>query len=177
LSKGKGQFWGEFGASHCNEWGLCDALFSNYFEDLLFCRFEQSATDDDDGSPTGRMMMSRFSDGNSATPRNMTSSKRGRCSLDVFYPRQTGQEKCLQDDWFCVDWDVKPCSFVPCGDSGHCFPYHIAFFQAFISCTVSHVLLWQPSDCVHSMVMIVLCCSRKTNMMMMTQLNSTQLNR
>ena len=19
----KGQFWGEFGASHCNEWGLC----------------------------------------------------------------------------------------------------------------------------------------------------------
>jgi len=26
---------GEFGASHCNQWGLCDALFSNYFEDLL----------------------------------------------------------------------------------------------------------------------------------------------
>jgi len=27
--------WGEFGASHCNQWDLCDALFSNYFEDLL----------------------------------------------------------------------------------------------------------------------------------------------
>ena len=23
------------GASHCNQLGLCDALFSNYFEDLL----------------------------------------------------------------------------------------------------------------------------------------------
>jgi len=22
-SKGKGQFWGKFGASHCNQWGLC----------------------------------------------------------------------------------------------------------------------------------------------------------
>jgi len=21
--------------AHCNQWGLCDALFSNYFEDLL----------------------------------------------------------------------------------------------------------------------------------------------
>jgi len=27
---------GEFGVSHCNQWGLCDALFSNYFEDLLY---------------------------------------------------------------------------------------------------------------------------------------------
>ena len=26
---------GEFAASHCNQWGLCDALFSTYFEDLL----------------------------------------------------------------------------------------------------------------------------------------------
>jgi len=26
---------GEYGASHCNQWGLCDALFSNLFEDLL----------------------------------------------------------------------------------------------------------------------------------------------
>ena len=34
-SKGKGSFGGEFGASHCNQWGLCDALFSNYFDDLL----------------------------------------------------------------------------------------------------------------------------------------------
>jgi len=32
----KGQFGGEFGVSHCNQWDLCDALFSNYFEDLLF---------------------------------------------------------------------------------------------------------------------------------------------
>jgi len=36
----------------------------------------------------------------------------------------------------------------------------ILFFQAFISCTggqsVSHMLLWQPSECVHLMVMIVL---------------------
>ena len=31
----EGQFWGEFGASHCNEWGLCDAFFSSYFEDLF----------------------------------------------------------------------------------------------------------------------------------------------
>jgi len=34
--RGKGSFGGEFGASHCNQWGLCDALFSNYFEDLFF---------------------------------------------------------------------------------------------------------------------------------------------
>jgi len=26
-SKGKGQFWGDFGASNCNQWGLCDAAF------------------------------------------------------------------------------------------------------------------------------------------------------
>jgi len=26
---------GEFGASYCNQWDLCDALFSNYFEDLF----------------------------------------------------------------------------------------------------------------------------------------------
>jgi len=36
------------------------------------------------------------------------------------------------------------------------------FFQAFISYTggqsVSHVLLWQPSECVHLIVMIVLYC-------------------
>ena len=34
IVEGKGQFGGEFGASHCNQRGLCDALFSNYFEDL-----------------------------------------------------------------------------------------------------------------------------------------------
>jgi len=28
------------------------------------------------------------------------------------------------------------------------------------------IIIWQPSDCVHLMVMIVLCCSRKINMMM-----------
>jgi len=33
--RGRGSFGDEFGASHCNQWGLCDALFSNYFEDLL----------------------------------------------------------------------------------------------------------------------------------------------
>ena len=42
----EGQFWGgEFRASQCNRWGICDALFSNYFEDLLkiyLTRFEQS---------------------------------------------------------------------------------------------------------------------------------------
>ena len=47
----------------------------------------------------------------------------------------------------------------------------ILFFQAFISYTgdqsLSHVLLWQPSECVHLIVTIVLCCSRKLNMMMM----------
>jgi len=32
--------WGEFGASHCNQWGLCDALFSNYFEDLFTIFFQ-----------------------------------------------------------------------------------------------------------------------------------------
>ena len=31
----KGSFGGEFGASHCNQWGLCATLFSNYFEDLF----------------------------------------------------------------------------------------------------------------------------------------------
>ena len=30
----KGQLWDEFGAFHCNQWGLCDAI-SNYFEDLF----------------------------------------------------------------------------------------------------------------------------------------------
>jgi len=25
----RGSFGGEFGASRCNQWGLCDALFSN----------------------------------------------------------------------------------------------------------------------------------------------------
>ena len=33
--RGKGSSGGKYGASHCNQWGLCDALFSNYFEDLL----------------------------------------------------------------------------------------------------------------------------------------------
>jgi len=33
--KRRGSFGDEFGASHCNQWGLCDALFSNYFEDLF----------------------------------------------------------------------------------------------------------------------------------------------
>ena len=27
--RGRSSFGGEFGASHCNQWGLCDALFSN----------------------------------------------------------------------------------------------------------------------------------------------------
>jgi len=34
-SKGKGSFGSGFGASR-NRWGICDALCSNYFEDLLF---------------------------------------------------------------------------------------------------------------------------------------------
>jgi len=33
--RGRGIFVGEFGASHCNQWGFCDALFSNYFENLF----------------------------------------------------------------------------------------------------------------------------------------------
>jgi len=33
--RGRCSFGGEFGASHCNQWGLCDALFSNNFEDLF----------------------------------------------------------------------------------------------------------------------------------------------
>jgi len=35
IVKGEVAAWGEFGASHCNQWDLCDVLFSNYFEDLL----------------------------------------------------------------------------------------------------------------------------------------------
>jgi len=37
IVEGKGycSFGGELGASHCNQWGLCDALFSDYFEDLF----------------------------------------------------------------------------------------------------------------------------------------------
>jgi len=31
----RGGFGSEFGTSHCNQWGLFDALFSNYFEDLF----------------------------------------------------------------------------------------------------------------------------------------------
>jgi len=34
--RGRGSFGGEFWAPHCNQWGLCDVLFSNYFEDLYF---------------------------------------------------------------------------------------------------------------------------------------------
>jgi len=37
--------------------------------------------------------------------------------------------------------------------------------------SVSHVLLWQPSECVHLIVMIVLCCFRKINMMMMMMMS------
>jgi len=33
--RGRGSVGGEFGASHCNQWGLCNALLSDYFEDLL----------------------------------------------------------------------------------------------------------------------------------------------
>jgi len=48
--------------------------------------------------------------------------------------------------------------FVPCA-SGHCFSYDIVF-QVFISYTggqsVSHVLLWQPSKCVHLIVNCVI---------------------
>ena len=33
--RGRGSFGGEFRESHCNKWGFYDALFSNYFEDLL----------------------------------------------------------------------------------------------------------------------------------------------
>jgi len=33
--RGRDSLRGEFGASHCNQWGLCDALFSKYFADLL----------------------------------------------------------------------------------------------------------------------------------------------
>jgi len=47
---------------------------------------------------------------------------------------------------------------VPCA-SGHCFPYDIVF-QVFISYTggqsVSHVLLWQPSEYVHLIVNCVI---------------------
>ena len=39
IVEGKGQFWGEFGVSHCNQWGLCDELFSDYFEDMLLLLF------------------------------------------------------------------------------------------------------------------------------------------
>jgi len=54
---------------------------------------------------------------------------------------------------------------------GHWFPYDIVFYQAFISYTggqsVSRVLLWQPSECAHLIVMILFCYFRKINMMMM----------
>jgi len=33
--RGRDSFGGEFGTSHCNQWELCDALFSNYFEYLF----------------------------------------------------------------------------------------------------------------------------------------------
>ena len=36
IVEGEDAVWGEFGASRCNQWGLCDALFSNYSEDLLY---------------------------------------------------------------------------------------------------------------------------------------------
>jgi len=31
----EGAVLGEFEVSHCNQWGLCNALFSNCFDDLL----------------------------------------------------------------------------------------------------------------------------------------------
>jgi len=37
--RGRSSFGGEFGASYCNEWDLCDALFSNYVEDLFSFSF------------------------------------------------------------------------------------------------------------------------------------------
>ena len=33
--RGMGSFRSEFGVSHCNQWGLCNMLFSNYFEYLF----------------------------------------------------------------------------------------------------------------------------------------------
>ena len=35
IVEGEEAVWVEFGAFHCNQWDRCDALFSNYFEDLL----------------------------------------------------------------------------------------------------------------------------------------------
>jgi len=38
IVEGEEAVWGEFGAfhcNHCNQWDRCNALFSNYFEDLL----------------------------------------------------------------------------------------------------------------------------------------------
>jgi len=56
----------------------------------------------------------------------------------------------LRVEWWCCTILHLHYSFVPCA-SGHCFPYDIAFFSTFISYTggqsVSHVLLWQPSEC------------------------------
>ena len=68
---------------------------------------------------------------------------------------------------------VRTCIVVvPCA-SGHCFPYDIVF-QVFTSYTggqsVSHVLLWQPSECVNLTVNCVIC-FRKINMMMMMMMS------
>ena len=37
----RGSFEGKFVASRCNQWSLCDVLFSNYFEDLLIFEKER----------------------------------------------------------------------------------------------------------------------------------------
>ena len=35
IVEGKGQFWGKFGASHCNQWGLCDAAVLKLLRGLV----------------------------------------------------------------------------------------------------------------------------------------------
>ena len=61
-------------------------------------------------------------------------------------------------EWWCCTILHLHCSFVPCA-SGHSFPYDIVF-QVFTSYTgvqsVSCVLLWQPSECVHLIVNCVI---------------------
>ena len=61
--RGRDRFGGEFGASHCNQWGICDALFSNYFQDLLVSDIVMLFTalvDSISPSNLGRPIASRF---------------------------------------------------------------------------------------------------------------------
>jgi len=69
IVEGNGQFWGEFGASHCNQWGLCDAAllilhWTGLVEYLIIVLTESDGQSDDENVECSRHQF---------TPKNLIS--------------------------------------------------------------------------------------------------------